>query len=218
MLPVSDSEMSRSAEYRETPPLGLRPSKPVTLPSLKLPALDAELDTKEAAERAAITRTIRLGRDCWKRIGDANSFTAWCRIGAALHIGKTHALRTTGANCAWGSTYSRAFNTWMNEYGFGAMRASDRSHAIDLHENLEAIEQWRATLPDKQRRRLQGPQQNVRRWRRETQQNAKPRRDDIARALAAWQRFVACVSALPADQAAPLWQTVQAQAATAITG
>jgi len=49
----------------------------------------------------------------------------------------------------------------MAEYGFAAMRPSDRSYAITLHENLEAIEQWRATLPDKQRRRLRGAQQNV---------------------------------------------------------
>jgi hypothetical protein len=28
-----------------------------------------------------------------------------------------------------------------------------------------------------------------------------------------WHRFVACVEALPPDQAAPLWQAAQAQAA-----
>jgi hypothetical protein len=33
--------------------------------------------------------------------------------------------------------------------------------------------------------------------------------------MAAWRRFVSCVSALPPDQAAPLWQAAHAQAALA---
>jgi hypothetical protein len=34
--------------------------------------------------------------------------------------------------------------------------------------------------------------------------------------FAAWRKFVACVEVLPADQAAPLWQTVQAQSVKAL--
>jgi hypothetical protein len=37
----------------------------------------------------------------------------WKIIGAALAIGKAHALRVTGANRAWGRNYSRAFCDWM---------------------------------------------------------------------------------------------------------
>jgi hypothetical protein len=33
-----------------------------------------------------------------------------------------------------------------------------------LHENAKAIEAWRATLPERQRRRLVHPLSNVRRW------------------------------------------------------
>jgi len=44
-------------------------------------------------------------------------------------------------------------------------RPSDRSYAIELHENLKAITKWRATLPERQRRRLIGAQANVKRWR-----------------------------------------------------
>jgi hypothetical protein len=189
---------------------------PVTLPALNLPSIDPEAEAAEAAERAeraAITRTIRQGRDAWEQIGNANSFTAWCRIGATLSVGKSHALRTTGANCAWGSTYSRAFSAWMSKHGFGAMRPSDRSHAITLHENLEAIDEWRATLPDKQRRRLRGAQQNVKRWRKATRQGER-RHDDVAMALAAWRCFVSRVRALPAEQAAPIWQAALAEVAT----
>ena len=48
------------------------------------------------------------------------------------------------------------------------MAKSVRSVAIELHENAAAIEVWRATLPEKQRRRLVHPLSNVRRWRAAT--------------------------------------------------
>lgn len=88
------------------------------------------------------------GRDAWQAIGRAESFEAWKSIGAALAIGKAAALKLTGANAAWGRNYSRAFHTWMAEHGFGDMRSSDRSHAIELHENLAEITAWRDSLPD----------------------------------------------------------------------
>jgi hypothetical protein len=139
------------------------------------------------------------------------------QIGAALHIGKTHALRASGSDFAWGSTYSRQFNKWMSERGFGAMRPSDRSYAVALHENLPAIEQWRATLPDKERRRLRGAQQNVKRWKASlVNGNGKCPADLGREAIAAWRRFVACVEALPAGDAMPLWQVVLAQAAAVL--
>jgi hypothetical protein len=99
----------------------------------------------------------------------------------------------------------------MKAQGFGSMRASDRSHAIELHENFTAITAWRATLPA-ERRRLIGAQASVKRWRKETQRPAKPHRDDIAAALAAWRCFVSRVKALPAEQAAPVWQAALAEA------
>ncbi len=97
--------------------------------------------------------------------------------------------------------------------GFGAMRPSDRSYAVALHESLQAIEQWRATLPDKQRRRLRGAQQNVKRWRKATGAKSPVGRDDVAAALAAWRCFVSRVRALPAEQAAPVWQAALAEVA-----
>jgi hypothetical protein len=205
--------MSRYVEYRETPLLGTpKPPKPVSLPPIRLPAIDLEADAAEAAERAAVTKTIRQGRDAWEHISDANSFSAWCRIGAALAIGKGRALSTTGANAAWGATYSRAFNKWMAEYGFGAMRPSDRSHAIALHENLQAVERWRTTLSDKERRRLRTAQANVKKWTRQTATRTAPP-DSVAKALAAWCHFRTCMQALTNSQSGEIWQAVAAEAA-----
>src|SRR5262245_1886786 len=90
---------------------------------------------------------------------------------------------------------------------------STRSVAIELHENATAIEAWRATLPERQRKRLIRPLSNVRRWRAATHANGKCPEDLKREAAAAWRRFVSCVSALPSDQARPLWQAALAEVA-----
>jgi hypothetical protein len=170
-------------------------------------------DANEAATRFAEYRAIRAGRDAWQAINRAESFEGWRAIGAALAVGKAHALRVTGANAAWGRNYSRAFSEWMKQHGFDKMAKSVRSVAIELHENANAIEAWRATLSEKQRRRLVHPLSNVRRWRAATQSNGKCPQNLKREAAAAWRRFVACVQALPPNEAAPIWQAVLADVA-----
>ncbi len=66
-------------------------------------------------------------------------YTGWKKIGAALLIGKRFALRSSGANQAWGRTYSAAFSRWLSEHGFERMPGPTRSVAIELAENAEAI-------------------------------------------------------------------------------
>jgi hypothetical protein len=185
---------------------------PVTLPKLAFMAGQDD-NMKEAAEQIATTRTIRVGRDAWQAINRAESFDGWRAIGAALAVGKHHALKVTGANAAWGRNYSREFAAWMKRHGFDKMAKSVRSVAVELHENANAIEAWRATLPERQRKRLVHPLSNVRRWRAATAHgNGKCPQDLRRDAMAAWRRFVSCVKALPADEAAPLWQAALAEA------
>ena len=194
-----------------------RVAPPVTLPRFDLADIDVEAEAREAAARVAERKVIRAGVDAWAAITKAESFEGWKAIGAALAVGKAHALRVTGANAPWGRTYSRVFGEWIKTHHFDRMVKSVRSVAIELHENISAIEAWRATLSEKQRRRLVHPLSNVRRWRKATAQNKTKCPEDAAKAAAAaWRRFVACVEALPRDQAAPLWRAVQAQAAVAI--
>src|SRR6516162_2365555 len=186
---------------------------PPTLPKIRLGNFDIEEEARAAAAKVAERRVIRAGRDAWAEIGKAESFEAWCRIGAALAVGKAYALKATGANAPWGRNYSLAFSAWMKECGFGFMRASDRSHAVELHENLKAITAWRATLPERERRRLIGAQANVKRWRKEIRHgNGKCPTDLKREAKAALKRFVWCVRSLPAHEARPLWQSVLSEA------
>jgi hypothetical protein len=160
-------------------------------------------------------RTIREGLDCWREIGRAESYEHWKKIGAALSIGKQWALRTIDPEAPWyRQRYGARFSQWLQAHGFDAMRPSDRSHAITLFENRESVERWRQTLSDKQRSRLRGCQQNVKRWRKETWHgNGKCPADLKREAKAAWKRFVWCVRSLPAHDAAPLWQVALAEAA-----
>jgi hypothetical protein len=95
------------------------------------------------------------------------------------------------------------------------MPAPTRSVAIELHENAEAIEAWRSTLPERRRKRLVHPLSNVRAWRRSTAPRQRttlsiengaggPREyiGDLQRdALAHWRSFCACLEALPPEQA-----------------
>jgi hypothetical protein len=190
---------------------GYEPAK-ITLPAFDLPDIDDASERKETAAKIAERRVIRAGIDAWHAIGKAESFEGWTAIGAALSVGKAHALKITQANAPWGQHYSREFGLWMKQHGFDTMKASVRSVAIELHENTRAIEQWRATLPERQRKRLIHPLSNVRRWRASLNHgNGKCPQDLKRDAVAAWRRFVACVEMLPADQAAPLWQMVSAE-------
>ena len=88
-------------------PLGDREIVSVTLPRLVFMA------GKQSPN--STMRTIRAGRDAWQAIGKAESFEGWRSIGAALAIGRAHALRVTGANGAAGQHYCREFGKWVEE-------------------------------------------------------------------------------------------------------
>jgi hypothetical protein len=127
-----------------------------------------------------------------------------------LSIGKARAQRLADEADGWRErNYIYEFGRWMRQHGFGDMPKSVRSMAVELAENLPAIEAWRATLPDRQRRRLVHPLSNVRRWRAATTFGGKSPADYKMEAVAAWKKFVSCVAMLPTDQAAPLYQTVR---------
>jgi hypothetical protein len=100
----------------------------------------------------------------------------------------------------------------MREHGFRTMPKSVRSVCIELHENIDAITRWRATLSERQRRRLVHPLSNVRRWKAATMPEGKSHNDFKMEARAAWRRFLHCVAMLPpADQAAMWVMVSQAQ-------
>jgi hypothetical protein len=187
-------------------------SAPVTLPKFQFADTDIEKEAREAAARVAERKIVRAGLDAWREIGKAESFENWKRIGAALLVGKHHALKVTGANAAWGQHYSRVFCDWMREHHFDQMKKSVRLVAIELAEHASEITAWRDTLPERQRRRLIHPLSVTRRWRQATQAPTKCTNRTQRAARAAWKRFTACMNALPPSEARPLWETAQVEA------
>jgi hypothetical protein len=194
-----------------------RPPVPVALPELEFlrkgPPPDIEaVERRETAARFSEHRTIRRGLDAWAEINKAESFEGWLAIGAALAVGKAHALKVTGANAAWGRNYSREFSLWVRQHDFDKMPAATRSVAVELHEHAEAITAWRNTLPERQRKRLIHPLSVTRRWRASTAHNGKSPTDLRRDAKAAWGPFRSCLEALPAGEAQPLWRLIAAEA------
>jgi hypothetical protein len=194
-----------------------KPARSVTLPKFNLPDLDVKAIEAEARQAQARVRVIRAGRDAWQQSAKSGSFSLWADCGRALQVGRDFALRVTGANRPEGRRYCAEFSQWIEAHGFAGMQKSVHSVAIELAENIEAIEAWRATLPEKQRRRLVHPLSNVRRWRAATGQYEIQRSRDLKwDAQTAWRKFCACLQQLPADQAAPLWQAAQTDAAAVL--
>jgi hypothetical protein len=193
---------------------------PVSLPKFDLADIDIEIEAKEAAARVAEKKVIRRGRDCWEAIGQAESYENWRTIALALRLGRDHALRVSGANAPNGRRYTVALSDWLNR-NFAStkpMPKQTRYWCLQLNDHLPAIEQWRTTLPERQRRKLINPVSVVRHWQRATGQLKSRCTDDMQRAaMIAWRRFVACVEALPPDQAAPVWRHAQAQANATMT-
>ena len=112
-----------------------------------------------------------------------------------------------------GQIYCKAFSEWIAQHGFSGIERTVRSAALDLVEHLSEIESFRATLSEKRQRQLKHPLSNVAAWRKATQVKST---DPYKAAVLAWRRFCACVTALPADEARPLWATAQAQAAAVL--
>ena len=185
------------------------PQRPVTLPVFKLPDIDVEAEAEEAAARIAERRVIRAGLDAWRAIGKAESFESWELIGEALLVGKRRAQRIADEADGWRErNYIYEFGRWMRDHGFGDMPKSVRSMAVELAENLSAIESWRQTLPERQRRRLVHPLSNVRRWKAATMPEGKSHNDFKMEARAAWRRFLHCVAMLPAADQRLMWAMV----------
>jgi hypothetical protein len=209
---VTIAQISRAVASRSvSPSINLvgeeRVVTPVTLPRLSFTAEPLVDDDAHKTEQIITIRIIRAGRDAWEEITKAESFDAWERIGAAIAIGKAHALRLSQANAPWGATYCRQFSTWAKEHGFGTMRASDRSYAIALHENIGAITAWRGGLSDRERGRLVTAQSNVKKWRASTKLVRRQCPGDIKRqATMHWRRFIQTMRLLPPTEAEALWQ------------
>ena len=192
-----------------------RPARPITMPAFNLPVVDGGAERREIAARFAEHRIVAKGRTAWEAVARAEreTFENWKAVAAALVIGRSHAMRVACTSTPNGAHYTAALSQWLTKnFSNRPMPKATRYWCLRLHENLPAIEKWRQSLSERERQKLINPLSVVRRWYRATHANGKCPDDPVKAATAAWARFRSCLEALPADQAAPLWQAALAEA------
>jgi hypothetical protein len=118
---------------------------------------------------------IAEGRAAWAQIRQRSlsTWTNWLSVGHALIAGRNAVMRETGCNRPYGGKYNQAMGAWLRANGFTDINTQERYSAVRCAENEGAIEAWRETLNDVQRRRYQSANANLNYWKRTTRP-AKP--------------------------------------------
>jgi hypothetical protein len=128
----------------------------------------------------------RIGRAmqaAWARVKKAQSrmWGEWMTIGEGLLEGRHWAMKIAGANRPEGKGYVTAYGEWLKRYRVDDMDKSDRAKLLQLMEERPAVEEWRATLTDYERRNLNNPVIIWRKWTAATRvKKPKPRTAGVA--------------------------------------
>jgi hypothetical protein len=123
----------------------------------------------------------RIGRAmsaAWSRVkkAQARMWGEWMTIGEGLLAGRQWAMHVAGTNKPEGKGYVTAYAEWLHRYKVDDMDKSDRAKLLQLMEDRPAVEEWRATLTDYDRRNLNNPIVVWRRWTAATRvKKPKPR-------------------------------------------
>src|SRR6516165_4699679 len=107
-------------------------------------------------------RLDQIGRSAmaaWTRIKKAQSrmWGDWMVVGEGLMEGRRWAMQMAGANRPEGKGFVMAYSEWLKKYRVDDMDKSDRAKLLQLMEERPAVEEWRVTLPDYERRNLNNP-------------------------------------------------------------
>ena len=111
----------------------------------------------------------RIGRAmqlAWVRVKKAETrmWGEWMTIGEGLLEGRRWAMKRAGTNRPEGKAYITAFAEWLTRYKVDDMDKSDRAKLLQLMEERPAVEEWRSTLSDYERRSLNNPVIVWRKW------------------------------------------------------
>jgi hypothetical protein len=111
----------------------------------------------------------RIGRAmmaAWGRLKKAQgrTWSEWMIIGDGLLEGRHWAMKVAGTNKPEGKGYVTAYAEWLKRYKVDDMDRSDRAKLLQLMEERPAVEEWRATLSDHERRNLNNPVIIWRKW------------------------------------------------------
>jgi hypothetical protein len=120
----------------------------------------------------------RAMQAAWIRVKKAQSrlWSEWMVIGDGLLEGRRWAMQQANVNHPEGRGYVTAFAEWLKRYKVDDMDKSDRAKLLQIMEERLAVEEWRATLTDHERRNLNNPVIVWRKWTAATRvKKPKPR-------------------------------------------
>jgi hypothetical protein len=130
------------------------------------------------ATKSSISKSevLRQGVEAMERLSSNRSrdWADWLKVLAALGIGRHAAMLEAGANQPRGHGYCTAFAKWLrcNE-AFAAIDQADRKRMFDVLDNVEGIQEWRASLAPSQQLKWNNPIIVLREWKR-SQRPPKP--------------------------------------------
>jgi hypothetical protein len=106
---------------------------------------------------------LKTGRASLEMLNKGQNWICWIDVGKALVLLRQEAMAEAGTNRPEGSAYNRLFGAKVRDERLDFDK-SDRARLFQVMDNLPAIEAWRATLADNERRRFNHPSTVVRRW------------------------------------------------------
>jgi hypothetical protein len=162
---------TETAEVQQRDPRAVQPetmtaedARPGTFLAAAVPDAMAWTGPSHEAEAEVIER----GRLAWTQIKTDREWRDWVRIGKALAIGRTEAMRQAHSNEPKGKRYSAQFSAWLNAKGFGDMDQGDRARLFLCMDRLADVERWRATIGAGKRSALNHPSSVWRHFERAT--------------------------------------------------
>jgi hypothetical protein len=128
---------------------------------------------------------VAAGRCAWERLkGNARtSWDDWLIVARGIKVLRDAALKAADTDKPYGKVYTRLMAASLRENGFDDVGQQVRWRLLQVLENMEPIERWRAGLSDSERHRCNHPDSIMMNWRRAAEAPAPPgKRLQIARA------------------------------------
>ena len=130
------------------------------------------------SERENLEEIGKAMMQAWRRIKNAQArmWGDWMTIGEGLLEGRRWAMQMACTNKPEGKGYVTAYAEWLKRFKVDDMDKSDRAKLLQLMEERPGVEEWRASLPNYERRNLNNPTIAWRKWTAATRvKKLKPR-------------------------------------------
>jgi hypothetical protein len=130
---------------------------------------------------------VTAGRSAWERIHEhgRKCFEDWLQVAKALAVGRSQAMQEAKCNKPVGTGYVRVFSVWKRDRGFSDITPQETYRALQVLEHISEIQQWRDSLPEAQRLRMNSPSACYFAWRRAIKPATSQRRHIEQRVVAA---------------------------------